>query len=173
MDDFEPPPRRVFLGAALAFTAVLGIGLAARPLTARADAAVDPLLDPDERKRLRRELRQAHRERMRQAREAQIVEASGGTLPPAGTTHPDAPPHHEYSTNRANHHGAVSRSREAMYPGMPFLRRSGSSLGDSSGRNALKGERRTPDRQWMGVAPLRLCCFATRPALYRRALMNA
>lgn len=120
MDDFEPPPRRVFLGAALAFTAVLGIGLAARPLTARADAAVDPLLDPDERKRLRRELRQAHRERMRQAREAQIVEASGGTLPPAGTTHPDAPPHHEYSTNRANHHGAVSRSREAMYPGMPF-----------------------------------------------------
>ena len=43
------------------------------------------LLDPDERMRLRRELRQAHRERMRSAG------ATGGTSEPA----PSLPPHHE------------------------------------------------------------------------------
>lgn len=120
MDEFEPPPRRAFIGVALALTAVLGVALAMQPVTARADASVDPMLDPDERKRLRRELRQAHRERMRQAREAQISEASGGAHHAAGTTHPEASPHHEYSANRAMHHGAMSRPREALHPGMQF-----------------------------------------------------
>ena len=80
-----PPPRRHGEGG-LRRSIVLGLpALFLSPVSWAGQPADPSLLDPDERIRLRRELRQAHRERMRAAG------AAGGAFEPA----PPLPPHHD------------------------------------------------------------------------------
>ena len=105
-DDSRPPPPPHRHGeGGLRRSILLGLPALLLLPSSWAGPPADPsLLDPDERMRLRRELRQAHRERMRAAG------APGGTSEPA----PSFPPHHE--PGRSGRGASSVHPPEASWP---------------------------------------------------------
>lgn len=101
------------LGAGCAWILSGGMGIA------RADPSGEAMLDFEERKRLRRELRQAHRERMRQMREAHHTAHMSGSPDRAGRSL-DHPMNIESAGVRNDRHDGRSQPRDAGPHGMPF-----------------------------------------------------
>ena len=109
--------RRRFVGALLGLAS--GWILPGGVVSARADPGGEAMLDPEERKRLRRELRQAHRERMRQTREAHHA-AHAGNAPDRPGSALDYPASHEPAGSRHDRHDGRMHPRDAATHGMPF-----------------------------------------------------
>jgi uncharacterized membrane protein len=149
MTDSFKTARRRFVGGIARAGAAVALALLSGPQTVFADPPGEVVLDPEERKRLRRELRQAHRERMREARDSQRAPESqrAQELSAHGPTrHGESAARHDAFAARHDLHPGPGRPRETVHHGMPFSEEEREQL-----RRQLRAQRAS--RRDDGLAP--------------------